>query len=44
VKKYESAGSDQIPTKLIKAGAAILASAIHKLNNFVWNKEELPDR
>jgi hypothetical protein len=43
LKKYNSPGSDQIPAKLIQAVGEILMSAIHKLINSVWNKEELPD-
>jgi hypothetical protein len=37
-------GSDQIPAELIQAGGKILLSAIHKLINSVWNKEDLPDQ
>jgi hypothetical protein len=44
LKKYKSPGSDQIPAELIQAGGEILLSAIHKLINYVWNKEELPDQ
>jgi hypothetical protein len=33
--------SDQIPTEPIQARGEILLSAIHKLINSVWNKEEL---
>jgi hypothetical protein len=44
LKKYKSPGSDQIPAELIQAGGEILLSAVHKLNNSVWNKEELPDK
>jgi hypothetical protein len=44
LKKYKSPGSDQISAELIQAGGEILLSAIHKLINPVWNKEELPDR
>jgi hypothetical protein len=40
LKKYKSPGSDQIPAELIQAG--MLLSEIHKLINFIWNKEELP--
>jgi hypothetical protein len=29
---------------MIQAGGKILLSAIHKLINSVWNKEELPDQ
>jgi hypothetical protein len=43
-KKYKSRGSDQIPAELIQAGGEILLSAIHKLFNSVWDKEELPDQ
>jgi hypothetical protein len=44
LKKYKSPGSDQILAELIQAGGEILLSAIHKLINSVWNKEELPDQ
>jgi hypothetical protein len=44
LKKYKSPGSDEIPAKLIQAGGEILLSAIHKLINSIWNKEELPDQ
>jgi hypothetical protein len=37
LKRYKSPGSDQIP-----AGGEILRSKIHKLINFIWNKEKLP--
>jgi hypothetical protein len=42
--KYESPGSDQILAELIQAGRGILLSAIHKLINSDWNKEEMPDQ
>jgi hypothetical protein len=41
LKKYKSPGRDQI---LAEAGGEILLSAIQKLINSVWNKEELPDQ
>jgi citrate synthase len=44
LKKYKSPGSDQILAELVQAGGKILLSAIHKLINSVWNKEELPGR
>jgi hypothetical protein len=44
LKKYKSLGSDQIPAELIQAGGEMLLSAIHKLINSIWNKEELPDQ
>jgi hypothetical protein len=44
LKKYKSLGSDKIPAELIQAGGEIILSAIHKLINSGWNKEELPDQ
>jgi hypothetical protein len=44
LKEFKSPGSDQIPAELIQAGDEILLSAIHKLINSVWNREELPDQ
>jgi hypothetical protein len=44
LKKYKSAGSDQIPAELIQKGAEKLMSAIQKLINSLWNEEELPDQ
>jgi hypothetical protein len=44
LKQYKSPGSDEILAELIQAGGEILLSAIHKLINSVWNKEELPDQ
>jgi hypothetical protein len=34
----------KFPAELIQAGGEILLSAIHKLINSVWDKEELPDQ
>jgi hypothetical protein len=44
LKKYKSSVSDQIPAELIQAGSEMLLSAIHKLVNYIWNKEELTDQ
>jgi hypothetical protein len=44
LKKYKSPSSDEITAELIQAAGEILLSAIHKLINSVWNKEELPDQ
>jgi hypothetical protein len=44
LKRYKSPGSDDIPTELIQAGGETLLSAINKLINSIWNKEELPDQ
>jgi hypothetical protein len=43
LKKYKLPGSDQIPVALFQAGSEILLSVIHRLNNAIWNMEELPD-
>jgi hypothetical protein len=42
LKRHKSPGIDQIPAELIKAGGRKIRSEIHKLINFIWNKEELP--
>jgi hypothetical protein len=44
LKKYKSPGSVQIPAELIQAGGDTLLSAIHKIINCVWDKEELSDQ
>jgi mannosyltransferase OCH1-like enzyme len=36
--------SDQILAELFQAGDETLQPQIHKLINFIWNKEELPDQ
>jgi hypothetical protein len=43
LKKHKSPGSDQIPAELYQAGGETLVSVIHKINNSIGNKEELPD-
>jgi hypothetical protein len=42
-KRNKSPGIDQIPVELIKSGGRIFRSEIHKLNNSIRNKEELPE-
>jgi mannosyltransferase OCH1-like enzyme len=44
LKRYKSPGSDQILVELIQAGGETLQSEIPELINFIWNKEELPDK
>jgi hypothetical protein len=44
LKSYESPGTDNIPTELIKAGGEIFYSEIHRLICYIWNKEELPQQ
>jgi hypothetical protein len=44
LRNYKSLDSDEIQAELIQAGGEILLSAIHRLINSVWNKEELPDQ
>jgi mannosyltransferase OCH1-like enzyme len=42
LKKYKLPGSDQILAELIQEASKM--PAIHKIINFIWNKEELPDQ
>jgi hypothetical protein len=44
LKRYKLPGSDQIPAELIQAEGGILRSNIHRLINYIWNKEKLPDQ
>jgi hypothetical protein len=44
LKNYKMPGSDQIQAELIQAGGETLLSAIHKLINSIWNKEQLSDQ
>jgi hypothetical protein len=43
LKRHKSAGFDQIPAEYIKVGGRTIHSEIHKLNNLIWNKKELPE-
>jgi len=42
LKRHKSPGVDQIPAEMIKAGGGTICIEIHKLNNSIWKKEELP--
>ncbi|PNF42964.1 hypothetical protein B7P43_G11334 [Cryptotermes secundus] len=44
LERNKSPGSDQISAELIQANGEILRSGIHKLVNYIWNKEELTDQ
>jgi hypothetical protein len=44
MKRYKSAGSDQILAELIQGGGEILCSKVHTLINFVSSKEKLLDQ
>jgi hypothetical protein len=44
LERYKSPGIDHIPTELIKAGGSTICSEIHRLNNSVWNNQELPEQ
>jgi hypothetical protein len=44
LKKYKSLASDEILAELIQTGGETLLYAIHKLINYVWNNEEMPDQ
>ena len=43
LKRHKSPGIDHISAEFIKAGSRIVHYEIHKLNNSIWNKEELPE-
>ena len=44
LKSYKSPGVYQIPAELIEVASCTIYSAVHKLINSVWNKEELPEQ
>ena len=41
LKRHKSPGTDQIPVEMIKTEGRTVHSDIHKLINYIWNKEEL---
>ena len=43
LKSHKSAGIDQIPAELIKAGGRTIYLEIHKLIISIWKKEKLPE-
>jgi len=43
IKSHKSAGIDQIPAELIKAGGRTICLEIHKLITSIWKKDELPE-
>ena len=43
LQRHKSPGTDHIPAELIKAEGRKIRFEIHKLINFIWNKEELPE-
>jgi hypothetical protein len=44
LKKYKSPGSEQITAGMIQSGGETLLSEIHKLINYIWNKEKLTNQ
>jgi hypothetical protein len=44
LKKYKAPCKGQIPAELIQVRSKTLQSEIHRLINYVWSKEELPDQ
>jgi hypothetical protein len=44
MKDCNLAGSDEIAAELSQAVGETLRRVIHKLNNLIWNKAELPDQ
>jgi hypothetical protein len=43
LKNYKLLGIGQTPTELIQAGGETLHSKIHKLINYILNKEKVPE-
>jgi len=43
LQRHKSPGIDQIPAELIKGRGRTIHSEIHKLNNSIWNKKEMPE-
>jgi len=43
LRKHKSPDIDQIPAEMIKVGARTTCFDVHKLNNSIWNEEELPE-
>jgi mannosyltransferase OCH1-like enzyme len=41
---HKSPDTDQIAADFITAGGRTIRSEIHKLINFMWNKEEFPEQ
>jgi hypothetical protein len=44
LKRHRSPGIVYIPAELITTGGNTICCEIHKLINYIWNKEELPDQ
>jgi hypothetical protein len=44
LKSCKLPGAGQIPAELVEAGGETLHSEIHKPNNLIWNREELPHK
>ena len=44
LERYKLSGTDQIPAELIKAGGITTCSEIHKLINYICNKEEMSEQ
>jgi hypothetical protein len=44
LKQYKSPVIDQILAEVIQAESILVCSEIQKINNSVWNKEELPEQ
>jgi hypothetical protein len=44
LEKYKSPGNDEVSAELIQARGETLVSAVHKLTNSIWNKEEVPEQ
>ena len=43
LKNAKAPGMDNIPPEALKEGGPCILEALHKILNFVWEKEEIPD-
>ena len=44
LKRHKSSCTNQIPAEMIKGGSRTIRSEVKKLNNFLWQKKELPEQ
>ena len=44
LKRHKRPGIDKLSAERINVGGRKIRSTIHKLANFIWNKEELPEQ
>ena len=42
--RYKSSSVLQVPAELTQAAGTVVCSQIHKLINYIWNKDDLPQQ